>query len=103
VLFEAKKDLGWGGIQEACLVHLRGRLEDAVSVFTIASQVFTWVPPEYDTKREGSTSTPLFTVRLVFGKHVLKTVKAPSIKEAKQKAIFGLISVLAGFPEPAWV
>lgn len=112
VLFESKKELGWAKIQEACLVHLKGRPEDAVSVFTIASQVFTWGQPTYDTKREGADHVPTFRVTVSFPAGAIRsltgaglklnTVEASSIKEAKQKAIFGLLSVLAGFPEPVW-
>jgi len=102
VFFEAKKTLGWSPIQEACLGHLRGRLEDVVTVFNLAVKVNRWEPPVHDTKRIGPVTAPTFRVKVKFRDIELGVVQAPSIKEAKQKAIFGLISVLVGFPEPTW-
>jgi ribonuclease R len=107
VLFEAKKELGWAQIKEASLLHLKGRLEDAVSVFTMAVQIHGWEDPTYQTERTGPDHTPHFQAQIHFqtvdGEEVkVDGVEAGSLKEAKQKAVLGLISALVGYPQPTW-
>jgi len=112
VLFEAKPELGWAKIQEASLAHLKNRLEDAVSVFTMAVQIHGWEAPTYQTQREGPDHAPTFKAQIHFAGHALRSlegaalrvdeVEAGSLKEAKQKAVLGLISALVGYPQPTW-
>lgn len=102
ILFEAKKEKGWAGLQEACLWVLKKRPEDATSILSIASQTFGWEAPIFETDREGPDHAPIFRAAI---KHIGREAgpcEAASIKEAKQRATLSLFHEICGFPSPSW-
>jgi len=104
-ILEANPDLGWKSLQEAMLSRLASKPEDAVSVLTQATQMYSWPTPTFQTVRQGPDHAPTFTVHasLHHPKGVLTggPAKGTTSKEARQYAALALLAEIVGLPVPA--